>query len=133
MAFYSGLAGKSHARVEGTLTQFLALVPSPLWPKCQGRRPTGARLFSLRRAPSLLTRRPARAREGGLSLNPVPSEVGIPMFAVLQAGGRQVKVAPSDVLRIDRIEAQAGSEIPLRKVLLLRTPDQTHTGTPRVA
>ena len=55
------------------------------------------------------------------------------MFAVVEAGGRQLQVSPSDIIRIDRIEAEAGSEVTLGKVLLLRTDDQTHVGLPAVA
>jgi large subunit ribosomal protein L21 len=55
------------------------------------------------------------------------------MFAVVQAGGRQIRVSPSDVVRIDRIQAAAGSEVSLGRVLLLRTAEQTHIGQPTVA
>jgi large subunit ribosomal protein L21 len=54
------------------------------------------------------------------------------MFAVVQAGGRQLQVAPADVLRIDRIKAEPGAEITLGKVLLLATDTGTHVGTPHV-
>ena len=54
------------------------------------------------------------------------------MFAVVEAGGRQIRVAPSDVVRVDRIAADPGAEVSLGRVLLLRTDEQTHIGRPAV-
>jgi large subunit ribosomal protein L21 len=55
------------------------------------------------------------------------------MFAIVEAGGRQAKVAPGSVLKIDRIDAEPGAEITLDKVLLLETSDgDVMAGTPYV-
>jgi large subunit ribosomal protein L21 len=40
------------------------------------------------------------------------------MYAVIQAGGRQYKVAPGDVIRVDYFEAPAGAEVTFDRVLL---------------
>ena len=41
------------------------------------------------------------------------------MFAIIQSGGRQVKVAPGTVITVDRIDAQAGDEVSIDRVLVL--------------
>lgn len=41
------------------------------------------------------------------------------MFAIIQSGGRQVRVAPGTVITVDRIDAQAGDEVSIDRVLLL--------------
>ena len=41
------------------------------------------------------------------------------MFAIIQAGGRQVKVIPGSVLTVDRLEAEVGKEITFDQVLFL--------------
>ena len=33
------------------------------------------------------------------------------MFAIIQSGGRQVKVTPGAVVEVDRIDAKAGDEV----------------------
>jgi len=53
------------------------------------------------------------------------------MFAIVEAGGRQEKVQPGDVVRVDRMDVEQGAEITLDKVLLVETDDgQVLTGTP---
>jgi len=39
------------------------------------------------------------------------------MNAIIETGGKQFRVAPGDVLRVPKIDAEAGSEIALGKVL----------------
>ncbi len=41
------------------------------------------------------------------------------MFAIIQSGGRQVKVAPGDVIKVDRFDANAGDEVTIDQVLVL--------------
>jgi len=41
------------------------------------------------------------------------------MYAVIQAGGRQFRVAPGDKVRVDTIDKEVGSEIELGGVLAL--------------
>lgn len=43
------------------------------------------------------------------------------MFAIVEAGGRQEKVAPGAVVIVDRLEAEAGAEVTFDKVLFLET------------
>ena len=56
------------------------------------------------------------------------------MFAIVEAGGRQAKVAPGAVLVVDKMTAEPGAEITFDKVLLVEQGDgQVVAGTPYVA
>ena len=41
------------------------------------------------------------------------------VFAIIQSGGRQIKVSPGEVVTVDRISAAAGTEVAIDKVLFL--------------
>jgi len=41
------------------------------------------------------------------------------VFAIIQSGGRQVKVSPGDVISVDRFDANAGDEVTIDQVLVL--------------
>ena len=43
------------------------------------------------------------------------------MFAIVEAGGRQEKVAPGDLVVVDRLDAEPGAEVTFDKVLLVET------------
>ena len=56
------------------------------------------------------------------------------MFAIIQSGGRQLKVAPGSVVDVDRFEAAPGQEVTLEQVLLVEAEGgQVTAGTPFVA
>lgn len=41
------------------------------------------------------------------------------MFAIIESGGRQLKVGKGDVVTVDRVDAQPGEEVTLDQVLFL--------------
>ena len=43
------------------------------------------------------------------------------MFAIVEAGGRQEKVAPGVLVIVDRLDAEPGAEITFDRVLLVET------------
>ena len=56
------------------------------------------------------------------------------MFAIIQSGGRQVKVAPGSVVEVDRIDAKAGDEVSIDRVLFLeKDGGEVLAGAPFVA
>jgi large subunit ribosomal protein L21 len=56
------------------------------------------------------------------------------MFAIVEAGGRQEKVAPGVVVVVDRLTAEPGAEVTFDKVLLVEQADgQVVAGTPYVS
>jgi len=55
------------------------------------------------------------------------------MFAIVEAGGRQEKVAPGAVVVVDHLDVDAGAEVTFDKVLLVETADGSFVaGTPYV-
>lgn len=56
----------------------------------------------------------------------------MPMFAVLKTGGKQYKVQSGDVLRVEKLAADAGETIQFNDVLMLGG-DSTVLGAPTVA
>ena len=51
------------------------------------------------------------------------------MFAVIKTGGKQYKVAPNDVIRVEKLPGQAGDTVTLDQVLM----DDDNVGAPTVA
>ena len=46
------------------------------------------------------------------------------MFAIIQSGGRQVKVVPGSVIEVDRIDAKAGDEVSIDRVLFVQKDEK---------
>ena len=56
------------------------------------------------------------------------------MFAIIQAGGRQVKVNPGSVVTLDRVDAEVGKEVTFDQVLFLeKDGGEVLAGAPFVA
>lgn len=54
-------------------------------------------------------------------------------YAVVEVGGRQYRVAPGDIITVERMEAPVGQELSLDKVLMVRREDRVVVGNPVVA
>jgi large subunit ribosomal protein L21 len=54
------------------------------------------------------------------------------MFAVIKAGGKQYRVAPEDVIRIDRVKGEPGEVVEFGEVLVLGG-DTPQLGAPTIA
>lgn len=55
------------------------------------------------------------------------------MFAVIRTGGKQYKVASGDVIRVEKLDGEAGASITLDDVLMVSDGGATTIGTPTVA
>jgi large subunit ribosomal protein L21 len=56
------------------------------------------------------------------------------VFAIIQSGGRQVKVSPGETITVDRIDAEAGQEVSIEQVLVLeKDGGEILAGSPFVA
>ncbi|MDP9196786.1 MAG: 50S ribosomal protein L21 [Pseudomonadota bacterium] len=55
------------------------------------------------------------------------------MFAVIRTGGKQYKVADGDVIRVEKLEAEAGSTVTLDEVLMVSDAGKASVGTPFLA
>ena len=53
------------------------------------------------------------------------------MYAIFRTGGKQYKVAPGDVIKVERLEGEAGSEIEFNHVFAVRKEGLT-VGSPLV-
>ena len=54
------------------------------------------------------------------------------LHAVIRSGGKQYRVAPGDVLRVDKLSGDVGSALDF-DVLLLRRGDEVKVGAPLVS
>ena len=56
------------------------------------------------------------------------------MFAIIQSGGRQVKVSPGAVITVDRVDVEPGQEVSIDQVLVLENAaGDVFAGSPFVA
>jgi large subunit ribosomal protein L21 len=55
------------------------------------------------------------------------------MFAVIETGGKQYKVAPGQKLKIEKVEAKEGDGVIFDKVLLIADGENVKIGAPYVA
>jgi len=55
------------------------------------------------------------------------------MYAVIESGGKQYRVAPGDVIRVEKLEADAGQTVTLDRVLLVAGDSGVQVGMPTVA
>lgn len=54
------------------------------------------------------------------------------MQAVIQTGGKQYRVSEGDVLRVEKLDAEAGATLELSEVLLVSDGDNIRVGAPYV-
>lgn len=50
------------------------------------------------------------------------------MYAVIESGGKQYRVAPGDVIRVERLDRPAGESVELERILLVADEN----GAPRI-
>ena len=55
------------------------------------------------------------------------------MYAVIETGGKQYRVAPGDTLEVERLEAEPGKPVTLDRVLFVGNEGKFSVGTPTVA
>jgi large subunit ribosomal protein L21 len=55
------------------------------------------------------------------------------MYAVIETGGKQYRVAKGDTLDVERLEAEAGKPFTFQRVLLVSNDGKISVGAPTVA
>jgi large subunit ribosomal protein L21 len=55
------------------------------------------------------------------------------MYAVVETGGKQYRVAVGDVLRVEKLDVAEGGAVNLDKVLMVADGDSVRVGTPNLA
>lgn len=54
------------------------------------------------------------------------------MYAIVETGGKQYRVAEGDRIRVERLKAEPNSTVELDRVLLVSKDGETKVGTPTV-
>ena len=54
------------------------------------------------------------------------------MYAVIMSGGKQYRVSEGDVVHVEKLDAELGTPIEFKDVLLVKTERKTYIGQPRV-
>jgi large subunit ribosomal protein L21 len=70
---------------------------------------------------------------GRIALHFVKATVLNTMYAVIETGGKQYRVAPGDTLDVERLEAEAGQTYTFDRVLLVADEGKLCVGKPTVA
>jgi large subunit ribosomal protein L21 len=52
------------------------------------------------------------------------------MFAVIKTGGKQYKVAENDVIRVEKLDTEAGKKVKFKEVLMVGGSDEIKVGDP---
>jgi large subunit ribosomal protein L21 len=55
------------------------------------------------------------------------------MYAVIKTGGKQYKVAPGDVLKVEKLEAKKGDTVEIKDVFMIADGDKVSVGKPALA
>jgi large subunit ribosomal protein L21 len=58
---------------------------------------------------------------------------GDAMYAVVRTGGKQLRVAPGDVINVEKLAVPAGETVELTDVLMVSSDQGTTVGTPTVS
>ena len=54
------------------------------------------------------------------------------MYAIVESGSKQYRVAEGDVIEVETLPLEAGKEVELERVLMIATPDGMTVGSPVV-
>jgi len=55
------------------------------------------------------------------------------VYAIIQTGGKQYRVKPGDVVRVERLRGEVGSSVTLGDVLLVAGEGEPRVGSPHVS
>jgi len=54
------------------------------------------------------------------------------VYAVIMSGGKQYRVSEGDVIHVEKLDAESGTPVEFKDVLLIQTEAKTYIGQPRV-
>jgi large subunit ribosomal protein L21 len=55
------------------------------------------------------------------------------MYAVITTGGKQYKVSPGDIVRVESLDAKKGDTVELKEVFMIADGDNVSVGKPTLA
>ena len=83
-------------------------------------------------AASPTTEKAAPRRRGRQPQSAPPTPQSLSPYAIVETGGKQYRVSVGDSLAVERLSAEAGSDVTLDRVLLLGGNGAARVGTPTV-
>ena len=60
------------------------------------------------------------------------SKIKPDMYAIIESGGKQYRVAPGDTLDVEKLPVSIGDKVELTDVLIIADGDQVNVGTPTI-
>jgi large subunit ribosomal protein L21 len=54
-------------------------------------------------------------------------------YAVIRTGGKQYRVTPGDVIRVEKLEGEPGAEVAFNEVLMTEDAGSVRVGTPLIS
>jgi large subunit ribosomal protein L21 len=66
-------------------------------------------------------------------IRPVQGQEGVSVYAVIETGGKQYRVAAGDTIEVERLKAEAGEQVEIDRVLMVAGDDGITIGAPVVA
>jgi large subunit ribosomal protein L21 len=55
------------------------------------------------------------------------------MYAVLKSGGKEYRISPGDLLRVEKLEGNVGDSVAFNDVLMVARDGEVQIGTPHLA
>ena len=55
------------------------------------------------------------------------------MYAIIETGGKQYKVAPGEIIKVEKLSQEAGADVTLDKVLMVMKENGSVCGSPYIA
>ena len=55
------------------------------------------------------------------------------MYAIIETGGKQYRVAPGEIIRVEKLAQEAGADVTLDKVLMVMKENGSICGSPYVS
>lgn len=55
------------------------------------------------------------------------------MYAVVKTGGKEYRISPGDLIRVEKMEGKVGDQVTMEEVLMVSHEDQVQVGNPLLA
>lgn len=52
------------------------------------------------------------------------------MYAVVKTGGKEYRISPGDLIRVDKLEGKVGDQVTMKDILMVSHEDQVQVGNP---
>jgi large subunit ribosomal protein L21 len=52
------------------------------------------------------------------------------MYAVVKTGGKEYRISPGDLIRVEKLEGKVGDQVTMKDILMVSHEDQVQVGNP---